>query len=78
MTAELATIVLVGTAAALGDAGSPATDSTLAPAAGLNDDYQHAHIWDSVVSTLHSHNMPLVLFGWLASPALINSTEEVK
>lgn len=41
----MATIALVGTAAALGDAGSPASDSTLGPTSGLNADGQHEHIW---------------------------------
>lgn len=35
---------LVGTAGALGDAGSPASDSTLGPTSGLNVDGQHDHI----------------------------------
>ncbi len=51
----MATIALVGTAAALGDAGSPASDSTLGPTAGLNVDGQHNHIWDTCVPTfVHS------------------------
>ena len=40
----LATIAIVGAAAALGDAGSPASDTTLGPTAGLNADGQHDHI----------------------------------
>ncbi len=64
---ELATVALVGTAAALGDAGSPASDSTLGPTAGLNVDRQHDHIWDSVVPTFIHYNVPLILFGWLAA-----------
>lgn len=63
----MATICLIGTAAALGDAGSPASDSTLGPTAGLNVDSQHDHIWDSVVPTFIHFNIPLVLFGWIAS-----------
>ncbi len=47
----MATVVLVGTAAALGDAGSPASDSTLGPTAGLNVDGQHDHMWDSASCT---------------------------
>src|SRR5699024_8928428 len=39
--------VLIGTAAALGDAGSPASDSTLGPTSGLNADGTHHHIWDT-------------------------------
>ncbi len=63
----MATIVLIGTAGALGDAGSPASDSTLGPTAGLNADGQHNHIWDTVVPTFVHFNIPLVLFGWFAS-----------
>ncbi|WP_088006749.1 Na+/H+ antiporter family protein [Indiicoccus explosivorum] len=63
---ELATIALIGTAGALGDAGSPASDSTLGPTAGLNVDGQHNHIWDTCVPTFLHYNVPLVLFGWLA------------
>ena len=62
----LAIIALVGTAAALGDAGSPASDSTLGPTAGLNADGQHNHIWDSCVPTFIHFNIPLLLFGWIA------------
>lgn len=63
----MATITLIGTAAALGDAGSPASDSTLGPTSGLNVDGQHDHIWDSVVPTFIHYNIPLILFGWFAS-----------
>ena len=62
----LATIALIGTAGALGDAGSPASDSTLGPTAGLNVDGQHNHIWDTCVPTFVVYNIPLVLFGWIA------------
>eukprot|EP01031_Cornospumella_fuschlensis_P051224 gene51224-62633_t len=44
----LAIVSIVGTAGALGDAGSPASDSTLGPTSGLNVDGQHDHIWDTV------------------------------
>jgi len=63
----MATITLIGTAAALGDAGSPASDSTLGPTSGLNVDGQHDHIWDSVVPTFIHYNIPLVIFGWFAA-----------
>ncbi|UYG01549.1 MULTISPECIES: Na+/H+ antiporter family protein [unclassified Halomonas] len=63
----MATVVLVGTAAALGDAGSPASDSTLGPTSGLNVDGQHDHIWDSVVPTFLHYNLPLIAFGWLGA-----------
>ncbi len=63
----LSTITIIGTAAALGDAGSPASDSTLGPTSGLNVDGQHDHIWDSVVPTFIHYNIPLILFGWIAA-----------
>jgi putative amino acid transporter len=63
----MATIALVGTAAALGDAGSPASDSTLGPTSGLNVDGQHNHIWDTCVPTFLHYNVPLIIFGWLAA-----------
>ena len=66
----LAIVALVGTAAALGDAGSPASDSTLGPTAGLNIDGQHDHMRDSVVPTFIHYNLPLLLFGWLAAMTL--------
>lgn len=66
----LAIVALVGTAAALGDAGSPASDSTLGPTAGLNIDGQHDHIWDSVVPTFIHYNFPLIAFGWIAAMVL--------
>ncbi|MGF1908077.1 Na+/H+ antiporter family protein [Vibrio kasasachensis] len=66
----MATIALVGTAAALGDAGSPASDSTLGPTSGLNADGQHEHIWETVVPTFIHYNLPLIAFGWLAAMIL--------
>ncbi|WP_172370525.1 Na+/H+ antiporter family protein [Sporosarcina jiandibaonis] len=62
----MAIIALVGTAAALGDAGSPASDSTLGPTAGLDADGQHNHIWDSCVPTFIHFSIPLLVFGWIA------------
>ncbi|MCL1073262.1 Na+/H+ antiporter family protein [Shewanella dokdonensis] len=65
-----AVIALVGTAAALGDAGSPASDSTLGPTSGLNADGQHDHIRDSVIPTFIHYNIPLLIFGWIAAMVL--------
>lgn len=62
----LAIISIIGTAGALGDAGSPASDSTLGPTSGLNVDGQHNHIWDTCVPTFIFYNIPLVIFGWIA------------
>ncbi len=63
----LAIIALIGTAGALGDAGAPASDSTLGPSAGLNADGQHNHIWDTCVPTFLHFNIPLFIFGWMAA-----------
>ena len=62
-----ATICLVGTPGALGDAGSPASDSTLGPTSGLNADGQHDHIWDTCVPTFLHYNIPLIIFGTIAA-----------
>ena len=66
----LATVSIIGTAGALGDAGSPASDSTLGPTAGLNADGQHDHIRDSVIPTFIHFNIPLLIAGWIASLVL--------
>ncbi len=66
----LAIVCIVGTAGALGDAGSPASDSTLGPTSGLNVDGQHNHIWDTVVPTFLHYNVPLLVFGWAAAMLL--------
>ncbi|KAA1155292.1 Na+/H+ antiporter family protein [Pseudoalteromonas sp. FUC4] len=66
----MATAALVGTAGALGDAGSPASDSTLGPTSGLNADGQHDHIRDSVIPTFIHFNIPLLIFGWIAAMVL--------
>ena len=65
-----ATILLIGTAAALGDAGSPASDSTLGPTAGLNADGQHDHIWDTCVPTFLHYNIPLMVVGIIGAVVL--------
>ena len=66
----LATVAIVGTAGALGDAGSPASDSTLGPTSGLNADGQHDHIRDSVIPTFLHFNIPLLIAGWFAAMVL--------
>ena len=66
----MAIVCIVGTAGALGDAGSPASDSTLGPTSGLNIDGQHHHIWDTVVPTFLHYNLPLLAFGWIAAMVL--------
>lgn len=66
----LATIAIIGTAGALGDAGSPASDSTLGPTSGLNVDGQHDHMRDSVIPTFLHYNVPLFIAGWIAAMVL--------
>ena len=66
----LATVSIIGTAGALGDTGSPASDSTLGPTAGLNADGQHDHIRDSVIPTFIHYNIPLLIAGWVAAMVL--------
>ncbi|EXJ22615.1 Histidine permease YuiF [Alkalibacterium sp. AK22] len=65
-----ATILLIGSAAALGDAGSPASDSTLGPTAGLNIDGQHDHIWDTCVATFTHFDIPIMIFGIIGAVIL--------
>lgn len=61
-----ATVILLSAAAALGDAGSPASDTTLGPTAGLNADGQHNHITDTCIPTFLHYNIPLIIFAVLA------------
>ncbi|MBR5304736.1 MAG: hypothetical protein IKU37_07930 [Candidatus Gastranaerophilales bacterium] len=54
-------IILMCSAAALGDAGSPASDTTLGPTAGLNVDNQHDHIKDTCIPTFLHFNIALFI-----------------
>ncbi|WP_104720848.1 MULTISPECIES: Na+/H+ antiporter family protein [unclassified Helicobacter] len=63
-------ILLVGIAAALGDAGSPASDSTMGPTSGLNADGEHDHIWDTCVPTFLAFNVPLLIAGVIGAMIL--------
>ena len=58
-------IVVLAAAAALGDAGSPASDSTLGPTSGLNADGQHDHIMDTCVPTFIHYNILLLIGGFV-------------
>ena len=62
-----ATILLMSAAAALGDAGSPASDTTLGPTSGLNADGQHDHVWDTCVPTFLHFNIPLMVVSVIVS-----------
>ncbi|MCD8818151.1 Na+/H+ antiporter family protein [Mammaliicoccus sciuri] len=66
----MALIAVIGTAGALGDSGSPASDSTLGPTAGLNVDGEHDHIRDTCIPNFLIYNMPLIIFGFIAAMVL--------
>ena len=59
-------IVLLCASAALGDAGSPASDTTLGPSAGLNADNQHNHIKDTCIPTFIHYNSALIIGALIA------------
>ena len=63
----IATVCLIGASGAIGDAGSPPSDTILATTAGLNADNQHDHIKDSVIPTFMHFNIPLFFAGWIGS-----------
>ena len=58
-------VILLAAAAALGDAGSPASDTTLGPTSGLNADGQHNHIFDTCIPTFLHYNIALIVFALL-------------
>ena len=60
------TAIVLAAAAALGDAGSPASDTTLGPTAGLNVDGQHNHIWDTCIPTFLHYNSALIIGALIA------------
>lgn len=59
-------IIVLAAAAALGDAGSPASDTTLGPTAGLNADNQHNHIADTCIPTFMHFNLALIIITLIA------------
>lgn len=65
-----ASILLLGVAAALGDAGSPAAETTIGPTVGLNIDGKHNHIWDTCIPTFLAYNVPLFIFGLIGAMIL--------
>lgn len=60
------TVAIIAASAALGDAGSPASDTTLGPTAGLNADGQHNHIWDTCIPTFLHYNIALIVFALIS------------
>ena len=63
-------VLLISAAAALGDAGSPASDTTLGPTSGLNADGQHDHIRDTCIPTFIAFNIPIMICAILMSQVL--------
>ena len=59
-------VIILAAAAALGDAGSPASDTTLGPTAGLNADGQHNHIKDTCIPTFVHYNLALAIAVFVA------------
>jgi predicted histidine transporter YuiF (NhaC family) len=62
--------IIVAVSGIAGDAGSPASDSTLGPTMGLNADGQHSLVRDTVIPTFLHLSIPTFLFGWIASVLL--------
>ncbi|EAL8714740.1 sodium:proton antiporter [Campylobacter upsaliensis] len=56
-------IFIIGVAGALGDAGSPASETTLGVSVGLNADKQHDNIKDTCIPTFIFYNGPLLIIG---------------
>ncbi len=56
-------IFILGVAGALGDAGSPASETTMGTTVGLNSDKQHDHIKDTCIPTFIFYNGPLLILG---------------
>lgn len=55
------TIIILAASSTLGDSGSPASDTTLGPTAGLNYDGKHNHISDTCIPTFLHYNIPLII-----------------
>ena len=61
---------LIISAGVTGDAGTPASDSTLGPSAGLCADGQHDHIYETCVPTFIHYNFPIMIMGTIAAMIL--------
>ncbi|WP_226829149.1 MULTISPECIES: Na+/H+ antiporter NhaC family protein [unclassified Brevibacterium] len=62
----LAAVCLLGAAAGLGDAGSPASTISLGVTSGLAADGHHDHIRDTVIPTFLHCNIGMLLFAGIA------------
>ncbi|CAM4061688.1 Na+/H+ antiporter NhaC family protein [Campylobacter hepaticus] len=56
-------IFILGVGGALGDAGSPASETTMGTSIGLNADKQHDHIKDTCIPTFIFYNGSLLILG---------------
>lgn len=63
----LAVVCLLGAAAALGDAGSPASTISLGVTSGLAADGRHEHVRDTVAPTFLHCNIGMLLFACVAA-----------
>jgi len=63
-------IFIIGIAGALGDAGSPASETTLGVSVGLNADKKHDHIKDTCIPTFIFYNGSLLFVGTLIAAFL--------
>jgi predicted histidine transporter YuiF (NhaC family) len=59
--------IIIAVSGITGDAGSPASDSTLGPTMGLNADGQHSLVRDTAIPTFIHLAVPAFIFGWIAS-----------
>jgi len=66
----MATAALIISAGVTGDAGTPASDSTLGPSAGLCCDGQHDHIYETCIPSFIHFNFPIMIFGTIAAMIL--------
>ena len=64
---QLATAALIISAGVTGDAGTPASDSTLGQTAGLAADGQHHHVYDTCIPTFIHFNIPIIIMGTIAA-----------
>jgi len=60
------TVILLSASAALGDAGSPTSDTTLGPTSGLNIDNNHNHIKDTCIPTFIHYNSALIIIALIS------------
>jgi predicted histidine transporter YuiF (NhaC family) len=59
--------LIIAVSGATGDAGSPASDSTLGATSGLNADGQHSLVRDTAIPAFTYLALSAFIFGWIAS-----------